>query len=229
MTRRWTRLAALACLPLTLTLAAGCEKEEFEYPVEAEVAPPPEPLPEPAEEEPVAGEDGEFDWQDLRALSPEAAVEHMDADGNGVIDLPDEAEPRVLALVTGYDRNNDQQVTAEEIEQGRADRARQLSPAGAGRPAAPPIGQLRPIEGEVGIVPQPGENVTVGPPPATPIPVGMFGVFDSNDDGSLSPSEIPENMREGVLKAEGDGDGSVSKEELETYEQEQQRLRPMAE
>ncbi|MBC7822242.1 MAG: DUF3500 domain-containing protein, partial [Planctomycetaceae bacterium] len=54
-----------------------------------------------------------------------------------------------------------------------------------------------------------------GPPANLPTVDEVFGRFDSNKDGKLSKDELPESSRERMLMADTDGDGFVSKKELQ--------------
>ncbi|MGC9317089.1 MAG: hypothetical protein ACP5KN_03530 [Armatimonadota bacterium] len=42
----------------------------------------------------------------------------------------------------------------------------------------------------------------------------LFEQYDANDDGALSQEELPEELAERVMRADADGDGRVSRDEL---------------
>jgi hypothetical protein len=52
-----------------------------------------------------------------------------------------------------------------------------------------------------------------GPPPERPL-AGMFDRWDANEDGKLTEDEVPEGVWNRLSRADADGDGAVTREEL---------------
>ncbi|MBM3501191.1 MAG: hypothetical protein FJX74_21280, partial [Armatimonadetes bacterium] len=62
---------------------------------------------------------------------------------------------------------------------------------------------------------RPGRGGGPGGPGGPPSIDQVFERFDLNRDGKLTKDELPEPVAERIMKADADGDGAVTKEELE--------------
>jgi len=96
-------------------------------------------------------------------------------------------------------------------------------PPGGGRGGPPGGGRRGPPGGEHG-----GPGGRRGPPggPGGFNPVEMFETQDANGDEKLTGDEIPDRMRDHLDRVDTDGNGEVSKEEIEALAERFQRGGP---
>lgn len=127
----------------------------------------------------------------------------IDADQDGTISK--EEIDNAAAALRKLDKNGDGKLTFDEM---RPNFALGFGRPGEGRPGGGRPGEGRPGEG------RPGQ----GRPGGRPGPeffARMFKDRDGNEDGKLSGNEIPEQMKARLSQIDTDGDGAISKAELE--------------
>ncbi|MEQ1826962.1 MAG: hypothetical protein ABL921_13490 [Pirellula sp.] len=124
---------------------------------------------------------------------------------------------RFLPVMLALDTDEDGVLSATEIE--NASKALlKLDKDGDGILSAE---ELRPDPSKMpGMMAGPGPNGPGGPggvmgAPTAAMMVKMFEQRDSNKDGKLTGDEIPDRMRERISMIDKDGDGAISKSELD--------------
>jgi len=126
----------------------------------------------------------------------------LDADKDGK--LSSEEIANATAALKTLDKNNDGQLTADEMRP-QSPRDGDAGPR-RGRPDSPEARRGRPDNPEAR-GPQGGR----GPE----FLARMFDQRDANDDGKLSGDEIPEQLKARVERIDTDGDGAISKAEMQ--------------
>ena len=186
--------------------------------------------------------DGQVTKEELQAVRPgrggpggsggpppiDQVFERSDANGDGKL-TQDELPPQVAERIMKADADGDGAVTKEELEQARqamggqfADRiferldenrdgkltqdeltrfAEKLMEADADGDGAVTKEELQAAREKLG--PHPGATL-------------LFRHFDKDADGKLVASEVPAIARERLLRADADGDGGVTQEEIRT-------------
>lgn len=118
--------------------------------------------------------------------NPEQMFQRLDENGDGKL-AKDELPPHFAERLMRADADGDGAVSKSELEEARKKFAGQRGGPGGRGP------------GDRG-----GRN-----------PGQMFDRMDRNSDGKLTKDEMPEQIAERLMRADTDGDGAVSKEELE--------------
>jgi Ca2+-binding EF-hand superfamily protein len=124
----------------------------------------------------------------------------LDADGDGTISAQeiDNASARLRSL----DKDGDGSLSVRE-----------LMPQGRGMGAA---GQQRGPGQQREGMPGAGRRSEGGPGAGPEMISKMFDARDKDGDGKLTGDEIPERMQDRLDKIDGDQDGSVSRQEMES-------------
>ncbi|MGD9649042.1 MAG: hypothetical protein AB7U73_25250, partial [Pirellulales bacterium] len=133
--------------------------------------------------------------------SPFERFRRLDSNGDGLVvldEVPDGARPFFDRMLERLDKDGDKALSTDELKAGaEAFARRDRGPAG------------RPPEGVPGGRPgYPGFDR-----PGGPMPMGLFGLFDANRNGSLDAAEI-DGAASALRKLDADGDGAVSFAEL---------------
>ena len=123
----------------------------------------------------------------------------MDRNGDGKLSKSEVGE-RMQGLITRADRDKDGFVTREELVGMSGGRG--VDPRGVDPRGGDPRGGEREAGRQGG---DPGEFFA-----------RMFEQRDKNEDGKLSPDEMPEQMRGRLEQIDTDKDGSVSRKEMES-------------
>jgi len=118
--------------------------------------------------------------------------------------------PSIDAIFGKLDANQDGKLTKDELPERAAEKLMVADADGDGAVTKEELEQARPGRGGGGGFGGPG-----GPPPIE----SLFERFDKNGDGKLTQDEVPEWCAERLMKADADGDGAVTKEELEQARQ----------
>jgi len=165
-----------------------------------------------------ANQDGKLTEDEL----PESVAERImqaDADGDGAVTKEELEQARpgrgggpggpggpggVEGLFAALDKNGDGVLTEDEVPEKLADKLAAADANGDGQVTKEELQQARPGRGG-------GPGGPGGPPSIDQV----FERFDLNRDGKLTKDELPEPVAERIMKADADGDGAVTKEELE--------------
>ena len=141
-----------------------------------------------------------------RPMNP--LIRALDTDGDGEISAA-ELEKAATAL-KALDRNNDGKLTEDELRgPGGGGPGGPGGPGGRGGPGGGPGGP----GGRGGPGGQPGEGAG-DRAPSVEETVARYLSLDANKDGKLTKDEVPERMQGFFTRADADGDGIVTKEEL---------------
>ena len=119
---------------------------------------------------------------------PAKMFARADKNADGVL-VESEVEARHWAFLKVADTDGDARLTKAELE------------------AAHTAGTLRPVH--------PGGGERPGHKP--PTIEGMLERFDTNHDGKLEPTEMPERMRERIQASDADSNGVLERPELEAH------------
>jgi len=143
----------------------------------------------PAMAQPPQGARGQGGPHGKARPSPEALFDRFDKNDNGKLSADELPERIAEKLIEHADADGDGAVTLEELEAARPERpGGPGGPRGRGGPGGPRGGRLAPED--------------------------LIEKFDENGSTELTENEVPERLWERLSKADANGNGAVTLEEL---------------
>lgn len=122
--------------------------------------------------------------------------------------------PSVDQVFQHLDKNQDGKLTKEELPERMAERMQQADKDGDGAITKAELEAARQQWQGQGKAQGQGQG-----PGGMPSVDQMFQRLDKNNDGQLTKEELPEGWGERLLRADADGNGAVTKQELEAARQ----------
>lgn len=141
---------------------------------------------------------------------PQKMQDHLgkaDTNGDGVLgadEIQKAFDERKQRMFAEADKNSDGSLDATEVG---ADRWAHIAPADANADGKITQAELDAARASGAI-----KGFRGGPPPSVD---EVIAKFDTNKDGVLQTSEVPEHMKQWIGKVDTNGDGNITKAELE--------------
>lgn len=143
-------------------------------------------------------------------VPPEQMLEQLfathDKDEDGKLTEEELPEP-LKALLRELDESEDNALDKEELKKNAQKVMTAMGPTAGGRPGGPPLGPG-------GLLGGPGGPGAAGAGMMQGMARQMFTGFDQNNDGKLSPDEVPADFRKNFEVMDADGDGLLTIEEF---------------